>query len=144
MDLRFQKEDDVDRAVKQRHSGRLLTLLVVCGVIDGLSTCFGGESFVSYKAHLLWIIGFGFVYWMAGAFYSEFRLRTKEIDGKVSAIEVALIASKPDHTADVEKAVTLSRIEWTVNDTRKDLAGLLERLTALEEKLTGIGDSRRI
>jgi DNA-binding FrmR family transcriptional regulator len=47
-------------------------------------------------------------------FYYEFRIRGKEIDGKVSAIEQAVIASKEGH------------------------AELLERLTAIEDKLNSI------
>ena len=44
--------------------------------------------------------------------YNEFRLRSKEIDGKVSAIESALNSSKKDHAEIIER---LAAIEETLD-----------------------------
>ena len=120
MALRFQdRDDDVDRAAKEeRHTGGLVAVLVLVAVIHGATAWFSGKSLTSYEVDLAWLFGFGFVYWMVVPFYYEFRIRTKEIDGKVSAIEEAGNASKEGH------------------------AELLERLTAIEEKLTEIQDAR--
>jgi hypothetical protein len=112
MALRFQEKDDVDQAAKEeRETGGLLIMLVLYAAIDGAFTFFKGESLASYGKNLAWLVGIGFVLWMVAPFYYEFRFRTKEIDGKVSAIEDAVILS------------------------REDQAELLERLTAIEERL---------
>ncbi|MGP8259906.1 MAG: hypothetical protein ACLQM6_08140 [Acidobacteriaceae bacterium] len=144
MALRFQNRDDeVDRAAKEtRATGAMVFLLVLAAVIWGAVDWFSGESLASYEKLLALLIGLGFVDWLASPYYHEFRIRTKEIDGKVSAIEKAVNASKEDQADNI--AVTVSRIEWTVNVSKEDLAKLLERLTAIEEKLTEIQDARRI
>jgi hypothetical protein len=132
--LRFQEKDDVDRVAKEsRATGVTVFLLLVLAVITGAVDWFSGESLASYEKELAFYIGLAFVTWLAAPFYHEFRIRTKEIDGKVSAIEDAVNASKEDHADDIEKAVTVSRIEWTVNASREDLAELLERLTAIKD-----------
>ncbi len=119
MVLRFQKKDESDRAAKEeRHTGGLVVVLVLVAVIHGAFAWFSDKSLASYEVDLVWLFGFGFVYWMAAPFYYEFRIRTKEIDGKVSAIEEA------------------------VNALREGHAELLERFTAIEEKLTEIQDAR--
>jgi hypothetical protein len=145
MSLRFQKEDEADKEVKRNpflgtlhvfiYGLSFLCIALVSAVFAWLS----GETLKSYGRgifiYVLFLIAGAVVEGLLSPIYEEFRIRTKEIDGKVSAIEEAVNASK---------AVTLSRIEWTVNDTRKDLAGLLERLTAIEEKLAEIQDTRRV
>jgi hypothetical protein len=117
MALRFQGNDEVDRAAKEeRHTGGLAVLLVLYALIDGAFSWFRGESLASYGKNLAWLVGFGFVYWVAAPFYYEFRIRTKEIDGKLSAIEATVIASKEGHSE------------------------LLEKLTAIEEKLEELSE----
>ncbi len=111
--LRFQGErDEVDRAAKEeRATGVTVFWLLVLAVITGAADWFSGESLASYEKELAFYIGFGFVTWLAVPFYYEFRIRTKEIDGKVSAIEEA------------------------VNSSREAQEELLKRLTAIEKKL---------
>jgi hypothetical protein len=120
MALHFQEKDDVDQAAKEeRHTGGLLIVLALYAAIDAAFTWFKGESLASYGKNLAWLVGIGFVLWMVAPLYYEFRFRTKEIDGKVSAIEEA------------------------VNASLEGRAELLERLTAIEEKLAEIQDVRR-
>jgi hypothetical protein len=111
--LRFQAErDEVDRAAREsRATGVTVGLLLLLAVITGAVDWFSGESLASYEKELAFYIGLGFVTWLAAPFYHEFRIRTKEIDGKVSAIEE------------------------TVNSSRDAHEKLLERLTAIEEAL---------
>jgi hypothetical protein len=111
--LRFQDgHDEVDRAAKEsRATGVMVFLLLLLAVITGAVDWFSGESLASYEKELAFYIGLGFVTWLAAPFYHEFRIRTKEIDGKVSAIEEA------------------------VNSSREAHEELLERLTAIEKKL---------
>ncbi len=112
MALRFQEKDDCDRAAKEeRETGGLLIILVLIAAIDGAFTWFRGESLASYGKNLAWLVGIGFVSWLIVPFYYEFRFRTKETYGKVSAIEIAVNTSKESH------------------------AELLERLTAIEDKM---------
>ena len=121
MALRFQKKDDVDRAAKEeRQTGATVVVLVLAAVIFGAVDWFSGGSLASYEQELAVLIGVFFVGWLVEPFYYEFRIRTKEIDGKVSGIEA------------------------TVNGSKERHAELLERLTAIEEKLTEIQDARRI
>jgi len=150
MALRFQVKDEIDKEVEETKRIGLMFFGGTCGVIFvcysvgiGLFDLFTGKTLKLYGQEiggiLAVLLAAVFADWILTPLHHEFRTRTKEIDGKVSAIEEAVNASKEDHAA-----VTLSRIEWTVNDTRKDLAGLLERLTAIEEKLSEIQDTRRV
>jgi hypothetical protein len=117
--LRFQEKDDVDRAAKEeRHAGALLIVLVLYAGIDGAFTWFRGESLASYGKNLAFFIVFGFVFWLIEPFYYDFRFRTKETYGKVSAIEKVVTTSKEGH------------------------AELLERLTAIEDKLESMAGRR--
>jgi hypothetical protein len=112
MVLRFQKRDEVDRAAEETQQTRVMVfLLLLFVVITGPVAWFRGESLALYGTQLAWLIGSFFVIWWVPPFYHEFRIRTKEIDGKVSAIEETVNASKEGH------------------------AELLERLTAIEDKL---------
>lgn len=116
MALRFQDgHDEVDRAAKEsRATGVMVFLLLVIAVITGAINWFSGESLASYEKELALYIGLAFVIWLAAPFYHEFRIRTKEINGKVSAIEE------------------------TVNSSREAHEKLLERLTAIEEELRAL------
>jgi hypothetical protein len=111
--LRFQDgRDEVDRTAKEsRATGVMVFLLLLLAVITGTVDWFSGESLASYEKELAFYIGLTFVTWLAAPFYYEFRIRTKEIDGKVSAIEEAVKSSREAH------------------------GELLERLTAIEKKL---------
>ena len=112
MALRFQEKDDVDRAIKgESQTGCLIVILVLLAAITGAFAWFRGDGLASYEKELAFYIGCGFVIWLAAPFYYEFRIRTKEIDGKVSAIEKAVNASEEAN------------------------AELLEKLTAIEHKL---------
>jgi uncharacterized membrane protein YciS (DUF1049 family) len=110
--LRFQEKDDVDRAAKEsRATGVTVFCLLVVAAIVGATDWINGESLASYEKELVFYVGLAFVIWLAAPFYHEFRIRTKEIDGKVSAIEEALNSSRRAHEE------------------------LLKRLTTIEEKL---------
>jgi len=114
--LRFQNErDEADRAAKEsRATGVTVGLLLVVAVITGAGDWFSGQSLASYEKELAFYIGSAFVAWLAAPFYYEFRIRTKEIDGKVSAIEEA------------------------VNSSREAHGELLERLGAIEKELRAL------
>jgi len=118
--LRFQDgRDEVDRAAKEsRATGVTVFLLLVIAVITGAIYWFGGESLASYEKELAFYIGLAFVIWLAAPYYHEFRIRTKEINGKVSAIEEALNASA------------------------KRQSKLMHRLTAIERALNVRTDDR--
>jgi len=131
MTLRFQKKDAVDEEVKEDRSEGVRVSFLLYGFIfvffavgSGLFDWFSGKSLKSYGEEVGWMLGFFFSIsvadWILSPIYNEFRFRTKEIDGKVSAIEKTVNASTEDH------------------------AELLKRLTAIEEKLTEIQDARRI
>jgi hypothetical protein len=116
MGLRFQGNDEVDRHAKEeRATGVLVFLVMLLAVISGAVDWFSGKSLVSYEEEIAFYIGCGLVFWFITPFYYEFRIRTKEIDGKVSAIEEGLTSAKEDR------------------------AELLERLSAIEEKLDSVG-----
>ena len=116
MALRFQNErDEVDRTAKEsRATGVMVFLLLLLAVITGAVEWFSGGSLASYEKELAFYIGSAFVAWLAAPFYYEFRIRTKEIDGKVSAIEEA------------------------VNSSREAHGELLERLGAIEKELRAL------
>ncbi len=95
-------------------------LLVVYALIDGIFAWFRDESLASYGKNLAWLIAIGFVYWLVAPYYYEFRNRTKEIDGKVTAIEEAL------------------------NKSTDGQMELMERLAAIERKLAEMQNARQI
>jgi len=123
MFLRFQKEDDVDREVKEENRRTVpWMVLFYIGLIAGV---FGLSDWLrSQLPQSLWeelgvLFAIGFICWLVVPVYEEFRIRTKEIYGKVSAIEEAVIASREAH------------------------AELLEKLTSVEERLVEIQNSNR-
>ncbi len=123
MFLRFQKEDDVDREVKEENRRTvpwmvLFYIGLVAGVF-GLSDWLRSELPRSLWEELAGLFAIGFVCWLVVPVYEEFRIRTKEIYGKVSAIEEAVFNLKESH------------------------AELLEKLTAVEERLAEIRDGNR-
>jgi len=111
--LRFQgKSDEIERAAKEeRNTPALIIIFVLFAAIHGVLAWVQGESFASYAKDLAWLLAFCLTYWILAPFYYEFHIRTEEIDGKVSAIEKAVNASEEAH------------------------AELLEKLTAIEDKL---------
>ncbi|MGA3371689.1 MAG: hypothetical protein ABSC48_08010 [Terracidiphilus sp.] len=123
MFLRFQKEDDVDREVKEENRRTVpWMILFYIGLIAGV---FGLSDFlISKLPKSLWeelgvLFAIGFLCWLVVPVYEEFRIRTKEIYGKVSAIEEAVVSAREVH------------------------AELLERLTAVEDRLAEMQNSNR-
>jgi hypothetical protein len=121
--LRFQKasDDAVVRAAKEeRHLPPLIFLLLLLGAIDGAISWLSGESLASYLKRFAVFCAIALLFELVSPIYYEFRIRAKEIDGKVSEIEKAVIASKENH------------------------AELLERLAMIEEKLDSMETQGRI
>lgn len=113
MALRFQEKDDVDRVAKEsRATGVTVFCLLVLAAIAGATDWINGKSLASYEKELVFYIGLAFVIWLAAPFYHEFRIRRKEIDGKVSAIDGAL-SSKGEAQEELLKRLTA--IEEAVN-----------------------------
>ena len=115
MSLRFQKsdEDEVEWQVKKDRvsASWCIFIFVFFAAVFRLGAWISGESLKSYERELGELIAFLFVVWMISPFYQEFRIRAKEIHGKVSAIEAAVNTAAEKHTE------------------------LLERFSALEDKL---------
>lgn len=113
MTLRFQQTDEVDRQVNEK---RKTARWMVPGSLAFMVAVYWlrGESPRSFWESLAGAIAFGWLWLIVEPVYQEFRIRTKEIDGKVSAIEEVVNASKEGH------------------------AELLERLTAIENKIEGV------
>lgn len=88
MALRYQeKEDEIDRLAKEERATPVLVLVVVMfALIAGIFAFLTGESLKSYEQDMGWLLAFAFVYWMVSPFYYEFRLRTKETNGKATTI----------------------------------------------------------
>lgn len=127
MALRFQAKDEIDKKVEE--SGGLWrffwgVVFVVIAVATGISALFTGKTLKEYGQDIgIWlacVLLVAFIQQILSPLYEEFSLRTKEINGRVSAIEEAVNASK------------------------KSQAELLDRLTAIEEKLTEIQSARRV
>src|SRR5271157_3302646 len=114
--LRFQdRDDEIDRAAKEERATPVLILFfVLFAAIHGVVWWFSGGSLASYAKDLAWMLGFGLAYWMLAPFYYEFRIRSKEILGTVTKIEEAVSAVKEDQKE------------------------LLERLSAIEDKLRSL------
>jgi hypothetical protein len=128
--LRFQEKDEIDSDVEKKKRESLRFGGCISGVMFifyavgmGLFDFFADKTLTMYKQEiggfLAFLLAVAFAELILSPLYEEFRFRTKEIDGKVSAIEEAVNASKGGH------------------------AELLERLTAIEEKLAEIQGSRR-
>ena len=92
----------------------VIFLLLLFAAILGVFAWFRGESLASYMQDIAWLVGFGIAYWMFSPFYYEFRIRAKEIDGKVT---------------EIEKAVSV---------VREDQKELLERLSAIEDEVRSL------
>ena len=115
MALRFQEWDEVDRTAR---GGRpsLILLFALVAAITGVVAWLSGKSLYSYERDIAVGAACLWAAWLLVPIYEEFRARTKEIDGKVSAVEKAVTASKENH------------------------AELLEKLTAIEERLEALSE----
>ena len=110
MALRFQQKDDIDSAAReQRATPITLMMFAVIAAIAGVNAWISGRSLLSYEQELGWLAGCFIVYWFLTPLYYEFRIRTKEIDGKVSAIEGALKESKKSHAELLEKVNAIAK-----------------------------------
>lgn len=131
MALRFQKKDEVDRAAKEaRQTGVMVFLLVFLAVITGAGAWLSGESLASYERELGFYICCAFVTWLALPIYHEFRIRTKEIDGKASAVEDAVNASKEAHAELLERLIAIER---KLDAMRSELDSRIESTITLDE-----------
>lgn len=117
MALRFQEFDEADRELKKqsrRAEGTVVIFLFVMAALLGTTSWIRGESMAAWERTIAILVGlpfFWFVYTTLARFYTEFAIRAKEIEGKVSAIE---------NTVDALKS------------TQSDI---LLKLTAIEDKL---------
>jgi hypothetical protein len=103
MTLRFQKQDEIDWEVKRKEGA---SIWLICGI--GLLLYLASKVLPygfwrPYAGPIAFLLMLWFLSRMVFHVYHEFRSRIKEIDGKVSAIEVAVIASKKDHAELLEK-----------------------------------------
>lgn len=119
--LRFQEDDEADRETAKKRTRALyfiafflILYLAVCGLGDWLA----GQSLKSFAEAFGGLIVICCLGGLIYPVYHEFRIRTKEIDGKISAIESAIYESKERNTE------------------------LLKRLTAIENRLDEIRDNR--
>jgi Mg2+ and Co2+ transporter CorA len=123
MVLRFQERDDVEREMKTARFSVLpmyIVFFVLIAACYALVDWWNDLSLKTYRKDLGSVFVFLCVFWLATALYIEFRARLREIDGKVSEIEKTVNASKEGH------------------------AEMLEKLAAIEEKLTEVQQARRI
>ncbi len=95
----------------------IIAILVLFAVVGGLVFWLRGV-FRGYEYYLGWLIALFFIVQVVGPFIFELRARLKEINGVVSVIESKLNESKDRNTE------------------------LLERLTAIENRLDEIRDNR--
>lgn len=141
MALRFQdKHDEVDRAAKEsRGTGATIFLLLVLAVMTGAVDWFSGTSLASYEKELALCIVVAFFTWLAAPFYYELRIRTKEIDGKASALLEILngiadqLGAKP--TSMHEYPAEQTAWKRTESLDGKEVSGLLETLNRIADRL---------
>ena len=121
MPLRFQRQDEVDRQLKEgRMSLRSIVLIFAFfAAAFALIAWLRGDSRKTYDDYLLVLTALFFVVQVVLPFIFELRARLKEIDGKASSIES------------------------TVNESKEHYAELLGRLTAIENRLDGIQGADR-
>lgn len=122
MSLRFQDEDEVDRRVsetKRTTFWLIAAILLLAAVWYGLDAWSRGASLGKFVIELGGLIAVCWVGWVSYPIYLEFRIRTKEIDGKISAAEAAM------------------------NETNERYLELLHRLAAIETRLDDIQDADR-
>ena len=118
MGLRFQGNDEVDRQAKhERATGVWVLLIVLLGAVSGAVDWFSGKSLASYKEELGFYIVFGFLSWLFSPLYYDFRIRSKEIDGKVSAIEKVVTSAEESR---VELLQRLAVIEAKLDEIQRD------------------------
>jgi hypothetical protein len=122
MALRFIDKDDADREVTRtiRTSFSKLWWQACCLSIYSVVVIVvphyfvklsqSGECFIVGSIAFLWMLWL--VPRMCFPYYQEFRLRTKDLDGKVSAIEAAVSASAEQQEEVISK---LTEIENTLN-----------------------------
>ena len=98
----------------------IVGILVLATVWYGLDDWSHGGSLQKFAIELGGLIVVCWIGWVAYPIYLEFRLRTKEIDGKISATEAAM------------------------NETNERYLELLHRLNAIESRLDEIQDADRM
>ncbi len=122
MPLRFQEDDDVDRRVTEMRKAALwlvVGIVVLAAAWYGLDEWMHGGSITRYAIELGGLIAVCWLGRLLYPIYHEFRIRTKEIDGKVTATEVAL------------------------EEISDRYALLLDRLAAIEKKLDEVQEANR-
>jgi len=122
MALLFQEKDEIDREI-EKSQRRLpvgsLAAIAFFAVFFGVADLLSGISLKEYEETIAVCIATVFAFWLISPLYGELRFRAKETYGKVSAIEEAMKVSKEHH------------------------AEFLQRLTAIEEKMTEIQGTGR-
>jgi hypothetical protein len=126
--LRFQSADDVDSKVKEEARrasliGGVLLILYLAGT--GIVAFISGESLETYGKDHFSTIGLAFAVWFCVPYYQEFRIRTKEIDGKVSALEETIIARK-------EREFELLEMLHAIDGKLDDLSDKLQSVSAAD------------
>jgi TPR repeat protein len=137
MALRFQQTDEVDREVTEKQRATSFWWIIGVGLLLYLASKVLPSEFARPIVELIAVLyALWFLSWMVSPVYHEFRSRTKEINGKVSAIEAAANASKEDHVELLEK---LTAIEKQTDSKTKQIS---KRLAAIESALNARTDGR--
>ena len=92
MALPFENEDDVDRQLKKERMsfvGEIVAFLSFAGLF-GLMDWLFREPLKRYEETLAFLIAAALAHRYVSPLYYEFRYRTKEINGRLSAIEDSL------------------------------------------------------
>jgi hypothetical protein len=112
MPLRFQEDDEVDRRVTETRKAALWLIggiLVLAAAWYGLDDWMHGGSIKKYALELGGMIAVCWLGWVLYPIYQEFRIRTKEIDGKVSAAELALEQSNERYTLLLDRLAAIEK-----------------------------------
>jgi hypothetical protein len=112
MPLRFQEDDEIDRRVTEVRKAAMwliVGILVLAGVWYGLDEWMHGGSIMRYALELGGLVGACWLGWVLYPIYQEFRIRTKEIDGKLSAAEKALEQSNDRYNLLLDRLAAIER-----------------------------------
>lgn len=135
--MRTEEETDgIDEKLKEEHRVAFfwfLVLFALTAALMGVWSWLSGSALQAYEREAGSMFVAYAVVWLLSCAHSEFRTRMNATHRTVAGLQETLGAIQEKLGRESESAVTVSRIEWAVNELRKDLERIEESVSEIRE-----------